>query len=333
MSSQLLIVREIFTHCQLDHVTGAIQGAVRLARIQNDTVNLPYFLMELGLAAGEARRSFRVTFPHLSEKECQDAFENAVERYMNVHEISEQNQQLLGVGKAFKVFSTGASTIDSDLDEARKLANEIKVSEITSIRQSGASPFWTLRQQANAKLALIKRIRSLMIANSFEYASQVEKSIHTAESASLFGEALWQDILVFLRMISSDAENQLINTFELFSSPDKEKRSHALTSMRRLIVTLSDELSPPKNEPGLEKEKYLNRLCKFVEDCIGRIGQAEVDSKEMEARLRHLNDRASKGVHAEISVFEARQCLLSLQLYLSALNYICSTGKTPSQRA
>ncbi|MFN6006554.1 MAG: hypothetical protein ACK47C_09055 [Paracoccaceae bacterium] len=319
---QRQIINEIYTQCRINDVVGAIQGAVRLARLQGDARNLSYFLLELGLASGDALSSFANTFPQFSEKERQDTFSISVERYMKVHEVSDYHRKIMGNGSGVRVFSTGASTIDSDLASARALASEIKLKESISGQIRASISIWTLRQQAETKVEVISRIRSLMMANSFDYASHIEKTLSVAKAASIFGEELWRDLLVFVRNISEDAENQLTQTYELFSSPNAEKRTHALTSLRRLLVTLADVLFPAQDFPGLEQDKYLNRLSKFVEDALSSVSAPEVDRQDIEKRLRLLNDRSSKAVHAEVSTFEARQCLLSLQLYLSGLEYI-----------
>lgn len=324
---QRQIINEVYARCGLNDVVGAVQGAVRLARLQGDPKNLAYFLLELGLASGDARHSFSNTFPHFTKEECDSFFSVAIDRFCKVHEVLEPHRTVLRAENGVKLFVSGASTIDSDINDARALASELKLKESFGEPLRPPSSIWTLRQMAEAKVAVISRIRSLMIANSFEYASHVEKTISTAQLATIYGEVLWRDLLVFVRNVSPDAEIQLTETYELFSSPNKEKRTHALTSLRRLLVTLADALSPAKNVPGLESEKYLNRLSKFVEDKISSASTQEIDPKEMERRLRKLNDWSSKAVHAEVSVFEARRCLLSLQLYLSELDHLTAFGQ------
>lgn len=320
--NQNQIISEIFIQCRMNDVAGAVQGSVRLARLQGDAKNLSYFLLELGLAGGDELTSFSNTFPHYSEEERQVCFSASVERYMKVHEILDYHRTIIGFDKSITVFRAGASTIDAELKAAREFASELKLKETISGAHRLPGSIWTIRQQAEAKAELISRIRSLMIANAFEYASHIERVLSIARSASIFGEELWRELLSFVRNISIDAETQLTQTYELFSSPNKEKRTHALTSLRRLIVTLADELYPAEDTPGLQGDKYLNRLCKYVEDALSITAAPEVDSSEMEKRLRQLNDRASKAVHADVSVFEARQCLLSLQIYLSGLYHI-----------
>ena len=279
------------------------------------------------MAPGDALHSFSNTFPHFTLEERQSLFSVAFERFCKVHEVSEPHRTVLCAEKDVKVFNAGASTIDSEINDARALASEVKRKYSTGESFGLSGSIWKLRQMAEAKVAVISRIRSLMIANSFEYASHVEKALSTAHLATIYGEVLWRDLLLFVRNISPDAEIQLTQTYELFSSPNKEKRTHALTSLRRLLVTLADALSPAKSLPGLESEKYLNRLSKFVEDKLSSVSAHEIDPKEMERRLRKLNEWSSKAVHAEVSVFEARRCLLSLQLYLSELDHITAFGQ------
>ena len=314
------IVEEVFSACRNDNVFGAIQGAVRLARLQRDRIAFAYFLFELGLPHGEASSRFKYEFKDLSETEKSHALETAFAGFLKAHDIPQDLRESLSSNKEHTLYYTGASTIDEELREARMLLDEMK--------SDPTFTDWKLRLQLRSKVSVVSRTRSLMLTNAFEYASRVESAIHAASTAGVMESGLWADLIPFVRNLSHEAESQLIKTLELFSSPEDEQRTHALTSMRRLFSSLADCLIPPDGTPGLQQDKYINRLSKFLEDNLKRDPVACLSHQALESDLRALYDRASKAVHSTVSFFEARQSILVLHVFLSALEHICNRRNT-----
>ena len=132
---------------------------------------------------------------------------------------------------------------------------------------------------------------------------------------------LTEGISAFLREHCPNAQSQFESILTDMSENAAERRSHLLTSTRRLVNSLADGLSPPQNVPGLERDKPINRLQFFLEKAI-EASNVDMDKKNLESMLRLVYDRANKGVHANASKFEVQQSVLQILIYLNALKTV-----------
>lgn len=101
---------------------------------------------------------------------------------------------------------------------------------------------------------------------------------------------------------------------------ERESASHAATSCRRAIKALADALYPPgppvTGEDGvprvMDDDHYRNRLTAWVLERRGRSTHADLIASNLTslgARLKSLDDLASKGVHADLSSAEVESCV------------------------
>jgi hypothetical protein len=100
-----------------------------------------------------------------------------------------------------------------------------------------------------------------------------------------------------------------------------------LTEVRRALKAASDYFYPPvpgkvRCADGVERslgdEQYLNRLQEFLAQKFAHSTAKELMAAELNhlnAFLRRLNDMASKGVHAPVSLAESKQGLVGLYFF------------------
>lgn len=131
-----------------------------------------------------------------------------------------------------------------------------------------------------------------------------------------------------LGAIAPQALEQFRSAYQRAAEGDVEARSQALTSCRRILVSLADALYPATGEDvvgadgkirKMTEDRYMNRLLQYASEKImpanaRRLTQATVE--ELGARLDALNDLGSKGVHASVSPAEVDQCIV--QTYMLA---------------
>jgi hypothetical protein len=120
-----------------------------------------------------------------------------------------------------------------------------------------------------------------------------------------------------------DVARSLASAFERARSRDPEEWSQALTSCRRALKALADQLYPPTDQVieghELTDAKYLNRLIRFASDNISSASQERLVLSTLDsvvARAEALNDLASKGVHSDVD--EADLELTIIHTYLLA---------------
>jgi hypothetical protein len=132
-----------------------------------------------------------------------------------------------------------------------------------------------------------------------------------------------------LTTISAPALNQFQTAYRRLKDGGDEDRAHALTSCRRVLKTLADELYPPRSDPQtgadgksheLNDAAYINRLLQYVSETVGKHENGavvEATLKDVDFRLRALNDLAGKGVHADAATYEVDTCVVQTYLLVA----------------
>jgi hypothetical protein len=158
------------------------------------------------------------------------------------------------------------------------------------------------------------------------YAMETHIALQLGNAAEGVFEAARNEVDVFIRTHVPKAAEQLVAIAARLREDDVESRSAALNSCRRLLVSVADSVFPAQPSPYVDAkgvsrdvglEQYKNRLLAALEQTlVGKTARSLVTSEieHLAARLDAVNDLSSKGVHADVSVEEAR--LAVIQTYL-----------------
>ena len=123
--------------------------------------------------------------------------------------------------------------------------------------------------------------------------------------------------------ICPEAIEKFMAAYDRLGSSSSEDWSLALTATRRVIKAVADSIYPPREtKPGerkLGKEQYINRLWAFLDENLDQgsnkdLAKAHVDY--LGSFLQRLNEKASKGVHTQVSYDEAVRAVLYTYLTL-----------------
>lgn len=135
-----------------------------------------------------------------------------------------------------------------------------------------------------------------------------------------------------MRKYAPSALGKLESAEDALLDGSGESLAHALTSCRRAIKALADELYPATGEVvvGLDgrrrvmdDDSFQNRLMQFaVENFEGTAQRKLADEtiRSLGMRLKILVELASKGVHADVSREEAESCVM--WTYLAAADFL-----------
>lgn len=130
-----------------------------------------------------------------------------------------------------------------------------------------------------------------------------------------------------------EAIEKFMVAYERLASSSAEDWSLALTAARRIFKSVADSLYPPRETPKgarkLGEDQYINRLWAFLDENAEAgsdkdLAKAHIDY--MGAFLQKLNEKASKGVHAEVSYEEAVRAVLYTYLTLGDLLEFAGKG-------
>jgi hypothetical protein len=126
--------------------------------------------------------------------------------------------------------------------------------------------------------------------------------------------------------INPELAEQLMLAFKAISSNNKEEWSQALTTCRRLLESLADNLYPANdkviNNRTFKQNQYVNRLWQFMHEAIQSdtnktLAKAHVDY--LGSWLERNNKATNKGVHDEVTQLEATKFVFHIYLMLADL--------------
>lgn len=119
---------------------------------------------------------------------------------------------------------------------------------------------------------------------------------------------------------------QLMLAFKGVSSAKDEEWSQALTTCRRLLEGLADELHPASTDStkgrALTQAQYVNRLWAFMDKAIESNSNKDLAKTHVDflgAWLEKTNKIANKGVHAEVTQLEAVKAVFHTYLVVADL--------------
>ena len=162
---------------------------------------------------------------------------------------------------------------------------------------------------------------------ALEFGSMVEDLFTTARSS----------VDAFVRANCPRAAESLVAINERLSEGDRESRSAALTSCRRLLQAVADSVFPAQERSYIDAQgsardvsssHYKNRLLAFVDRSVASRGSLSILTSELEhlaKRLDAVYEKACKGVHDDVSPEEARLAVMSTYLVLAEISRAAPT--------
>jgi hypothetical protein len=165
------------------------------------------------------------------------------------------------------------------------------------------------------------------------FAADTAVSLEFGDVAQTLFEDARAKVDTFVRTVAPKAAQQLLAAVERFDAGDPESLSHALTSCRRLLMTIADAIFPPrenyKDSKGKERkvgtEQYKNRIIAFIDEAQVGGSSAAILEKEIEhlaGRLDAVYEKTCKGVHADVSGDEVRIVIVGMYMLLAELAHV-----------
>lgn len=163
----------------------------------------------------------------------------------------------------------------------------------------------------------------------WEFLTETEYELSFGEATGETFDRLRSFVDKQLTTISPPALEQFQAAYRRLKDGGDEDRAHALTSCRRVLKTLADELYPARLEPvtgadgktrTLNDGMFVNRLLQYVVETLGKHENGAVVQAALEdvaARLDALNALASKGVHADVTTYEVDTCVVQTYLVVA----------------
>jgi hypothetical protein len=176
-----------------------------------------------------------------------------------------------------------------------------------------------------------KAVAASLRAAIHSYATDTYLAIELGDIAQTIFETARNDVDTFIRAHCPKAAEQLIAINERMADQSTESRTAALTTCRRLLMTVADPLFAARNEDWIDgsgkarkvgPEQYKNRLLAYLSQTNARDSSQEVVVSGLEhlaARLDAIYEKTCKGVHVDVSEQEARLAVIHTYLFVGEI--------------
>lgn len=202
------------------------------------------------------------------------------------------------------------------------------------IRQDEQRPKLIENQASMEKL--ITRTRAAL----WEFLIETEYALTFGEASAETFERLRGYVDQQLTVLSPSALEQFQSAYRRLKDGGNEERNQAVTSCRRVLKTLADELYPARDDrvrgiDGRERDmkdgNFVNRLVQYVAGMVGSHQNGPVVVAAVEdvgKRVAALNELANKGVHADIGEYEVDSCVVQTYLVVADVLRIREKAQT-----
>ena len=179
------------------------------------------------------------------------------------------------------------------------------------------------------KVNLLKHI-SYVKREAHNKANKLYNKVAFSDAPQTVFDVLKDEIDDKLLDLDPELAENLMLAFRGVTTGKSEEWSQALTTCRRLIEKLADNLYPPTDKKikgrSLRKNQYINRLWAYMDKAIEsksdkQLAKSHVDflGKYLEA----LHKKTHKGVHATLTRYEAIKAVMHTYLMVGdILNYL-----------
>ncbi|NQT87045.1 hypothetical protein HQ560_09790 [bacterium] len=317
------VIERVYDHVESDHVDKAVMACLRIARHLQDYLYTAIFLREMGPGRREMGSVFFDDTKHLQDEARKFLWERSLEYWLEIHTL-DYNIGSNDDGEERNVLNVPVGELDRDIDQCELWIRDMDVP--TGLSEYDTAAFIDRhvegKGQFRLRLRAIETIKQRIRTRCLNYATRIERQLQAqAKSESVFAQ-MQNDVDNYFNAHSRDVYDKLQKAAQLLDSTDPEDRSLLLTEVRRAIKAAADFFYPPGSEQVtcadgktrvLDDEKYLNRLeeylmTKFTKSSSRDLSRAELGPLAVFARK--LSGAASKGVHADVSIHEAKQGLL-----------------------
>jgi len=167
--------------------------------------------------------------------------------------------------------------------------------------------------------AIVSRVRAVL----HDFISRAYFELAFSESQATLFEVARTEIDSHITPLSASALEKVDSIIDRLNSGDTEAISQAMSTCRRLIDSISDSLYPPRSEPielngnivSVGPQNCLNRINAFIATRVFSKGRRE----RLRRSLADIYNRVSTGVHAEVSIDEARYLFLHTYVVLGEI--------------
>lgn len=291
-------------------ILSAIQKLQRASSIVGDENKRLWCAVQLADATYVDPLKELATFLVEHQDPTTDEYKNGISKHIKVlaklglsHEIHFTNEEI-----NIKLDSSGGGYKNIGFIEER-------YADLVRLKKGNDGSHY--KNHLNSHLQFVKK-------KAHELASSLYRQLKFSGTVSNCFDLLKEAVDDKLLDLNPAISEQLMLAFKSVSSNKEEEWSQALTTCRRLIEALADQLFPATDDKSggrvLGQTQYVNRIWAFMDSSIESksnkdLAKAHVDF--LGSWLEKINKLSHKGVHAELGQLEATKAVFHTYLVIA----------------
>ena len=325
-------IERVYDHLENDDVDKAVMTCLRISRHLQDHLHTAIFLREFYPSRNDFVRILFDDTAHLKIEAQKKLDKVSLEHWLEIHTLD------FSMGRARNeeernVLTIPVGEIKSEIDQWERSIDDLKLPSGMGEFDTAAFTDRYNEQKAEIRLRIkgCYTIKERIKTRCLNYAIRIEKQLQAQRKSEGFLEKSQNLVNNYFKQHSEDVYTKLQKATQLIDSTDPEDHSLLLTQIRRALKAAADYFYPPIKETvictdgkkrELGNDQYLNRLHEYLLKTINKSSSRDLLKSEFEylsVFARKLNEVASKGVHADVTLIEAKQGLIGIYMFLHNL--------------
>ncbi|MDI3457722.1 hypothetical protein P7F69_12350 [Pseudomonas aeruginosa] len=254
--------------------------------------------------------------------------------------------------KESKYYKGSLPAIEAESDSDEALLNSLRVARAPTesvkdfIEKNATEALMAtqlkLQIQQRERYSKNKSLFSSLKSAIHNYATDAYLAVELGDVAEGVFDSARNLVDSFIRSHCPKAAEKLVAINERIQDGSDESSSAALTSCRRLLMDIADSVFPArddvwKDRKGKERkvgvDQYKNRLLAYLaelEESEGSYALLESELEHLAARLDVIYEKACKGVHADVSLDEAKLAVIHTYLLIGEISSLSTRTKNSS---
>lgn len=322
-------IERVYDHLENDDVEKAVMTCLRISRHLQDHLYTAIFLQEFYSSRKDFINVLLDDTSHLKRETQKEIDKISLGYWIDLRTL-DFSMGKTSNGEEKNILSISVGEMKSELDQWERSIEDLKL-------PSGMGEFDTAaftdrynerKSRYRLQIKAINIVKERIKLRCLNYAIKIEKQLLAQAKSKEFLHECQNLVNNYFKQHSDDVYKKLQKATQLIDSTNSEDHSLLLTQIRRALKAAADFFYPPTDEPvkcldGEERimgnDQYLNRLQQFFMTTIEKSSSRDLLRAEFEylaVFARKLNEVASKGVHAEVNITEAKQGLIGIYMLL-----------------
>jgi hypothetical protein len=308
-------IKQAYEHIENNRIDQAVMSCLRISRNLHDYLYTAIFLREMKVSNKDFLRVLMEDGSHLDKDAVEFLSKTSLDYYIDIRVFD--SGEFSSDGEERNVLSFSVYELDEHLDILKSRLNRDNFP--THIHGKLLNKFSAIQQTKN-------QIKT----RCFNYLTRIELQLQAQNKSQNFLEKCHNKVNNYFKAHSEEVYLKLLKAGQLVDSDNPEDLSLLLTQVRRAIKAVADYFYPPQpsnelikckdgTERPLGNDYYLNRLSEYLKITFSKSSSRDLLLAEfniLDAYVRKINDVASKGVHSDVTSYEAQQGLIDLYAFL-----------------